>query len=104
MREVRGRHSVQPGSDSISRPGPGPVWPEANVTTDIATAPVDPSDPELRAWFVERTRQIQAEHAERGLAREEQRPIPDFVARAPATDDDTSAGAAGDASRSTSKT
>lgn len=84
--------AVEPGHESIFRRGIGPALPEADADTGaetppIMTSPVDPDDPELRRWFVDRSRELQAEREQTGEGFERQRPIPDFVAEAPAGHD-----------------
>ena len=71
----------KPGGPSRSVRGDGPTWPDVEGTADIVTAPVDPSDPQLRRWFVERMRQLQAQLAEQGVQVGGQRPIPEPAER-----------------------
>ena len=62
--------------------GTGPAWPTPEAGLDDGdsnvTARLDPSDPELRAWFVAESRRLQADRVRLGLlVPEQQRSVPD---------------------------
>ena len=70
--------------------GSGPTLPDpaAEDQDGNITAPVDPNDPALRAWFVAESRRLQADREQRlPVIAEQQRSIPD-AAEPVRTDED----------------